>query len=54
MIEATLQELEEMVAALLATALKLPAGQQRDDALLEIETFRAQIAVLKNADKARK
>jgi hypothetical protein len=52
--EARLQELEEMAAALLATAGQLPRGQQRDDALLEIGSFRAQIAALKGADKAKK
>jgi hypothetical protein len=52
--EARLQELEEMAAALLATAGQLPPGQQRDDALLEIGSFRAQIAALKGADKAKK
>jgi hypothetical protein len=30
-----LEELEEMAAGLLATALQLPQGRQRDDALLE-------------------
>jgi hypothetical protein len=52
--EAKLQELEEMAAALLATADQLPPGKQRDDALLEIGSFRAQIAALKGADKAKK
>jgi hypothetical protein len=54
MMDARLQEMEEIAAAPLATALKLPAGRQRDDAILEIESFRAQIAALQNADKAKK
>jgi len=49
-----LQELEEMAAALLATALQLPQGRQRDDALLEVGSFRAQIAALKDAEMAKK
>jgi hypothetical protein len=49
-----LQELEEMAAALLATALQLPQGRQRDDALLEVGSFRAQIAALKGAERAKK
>jgi hypothetical protein len=52
--EARLQDLEEMAAALLVTARQLPPGQQRDDALLEIGSFHAQIAALKNAEKAKK
>jgi hypothetical protein len=52
--EAKLQELEEMAAALLATADQLPPGKRREDALLEIGSFRAQIAALKGADKAKK
>jgi hypothetical protein len=52
--EAKLKELDEIGAALLATARQLPPGQQRDDALLEIGSFRAQIAALKNANKAKK
>jgi hypothetical protein len=43
---AKLQELEEIVALLLATAHALPLGQGRDDALQEIEGFRAQINAL--------
>jgi hypothetical protein len=54
MIEARLQEMEEIAEALLATARQLPPGQQRDDALLEIGSFRGQIAALKNAEKAKK
>jgi hypothetical protein len=49
-----LQELEEMAAAPLATALQLPQGRQRDDALLEVGSFRAQIAALKGAERAKK
>jgi hypothetical protein len=49
-----LQELEEMAAALLTTALQLPQGRQRDDALLEVGSFRAQIAALKGAEMAKK
>jgi hypothetical protein len=52
--EARLQELEEMAAALLATANQLPPGQDRYNALLEIGRFRAQIAALKNAENAKK
>jgi hypothetical protein len=52
--EARLQELEEMAAGLLATALQLPQGRQRDDALLEVGSFRAQIAALKGAERANK
>jgi hypothetical protein len=49
-----LDELEEMAAGLLATALRLPQGRQRDDAVLEVGSFRAQIAALKGAEKAKK
>jgi hypothetical protein len=49
-----LQELEEMAAALLTTALQLPQGRPRDDALLEVGSFRAQIAALKGAEMAKK
>lgn len=38
-----LQELEEMAAKLLATACKLPPGQDRHNALREIGRFRARI-----------
>jgi hypothetical protein len=47
---ARLQELEEAVASLLATARALPLGQDRDDALREIEGFRAQITALHRVD----
>jgi hypothetical protein len=52
--EERLQELEETAAALLATANQLPPGQDRHKALLEIESFHAQIAVLKSAEEAKK
>ena len=41
-----LRELEEMAAKLLATARKLPSGQDRHSALREIERFRARITAL--------
>ena len=47
---AKLQELEQMAAKLLATARKLPPGQDHHNALREIGRFRAQIAALKGAD----
>ena len=42
-----IQELEEMVAKLLETARKLPAGPVRHDILKEIGNFIARIAALK-------
>ena len=39
MTTARLKELEEMAARLLETARKLPSGQDRDNALQEIERF---------------
>jgi hypothetical protein len=42
-----IQELEEMVAKLLETARKLPAGAVRHDILKEIRKFSARIAALK-------
>jgi hypothetical protein len=42
-----IQELEEMVAKLLETARKLPAGPVRNDILKEIGKFTARIAALK-------
>jgi hypothetical protein len=42
-----IQELEEMVAKLLETARKLPAGPVRHDILKEIGKFIARIAALK-------
>ena len=43
---ARLKELEEMAAKLLETARQLPSGQDRHNALREIERFRARITVL--------
>jgi hypothetical protein len=45
-----LQELEEMAAKLLASARKLPPGQDRHNALEEVGRFRARIAGLRRAD----
>jgi hypothetical protein len=42
----TLRELEEMAAKLLATARKLPSGQDRHNVLQEIARFRARITAL--------
>jgi hypothetical protein len=47
---ARLQELEEMRTKLQAIARNLPPGQDRHDALLEIEGFRAQIAGLQRRE----
>jgi hypothetical protein len=47
---ASLQELEEMAAKLLATARQLPPGQNRHNALREVGRFRAQIIALQSAD----
>ena len=41
-----LRELEAMAAKLLETARKLPSGQDRHNALREIERFRARITAL--------
>ena len=41
-----IQDLEAMAAKLLETARKLPAGQDRHNALQEIERFRARILPL--------
>ena len=46
-----IQELEEMVAKLLETARKLPAGPVCRDILKEIGKFRARIAALKTKGK---
>ena len=46
-----IQELEEMVAKLLETARKLPAGPVRHDILKEIGKFRARIIALKAKGK---
>ena len=50
MTAARLKELEEMAARLLETARKLPSGQDRDNALQEIERFRARITALQRLD----
>jgi hypothetical protein len=47
---ARLKELEEMLAKLLETARKLPSGQDRHNALQEIERFRARITALQRLD----
>jgi hypothetical protein len=47
---ARLKELEEMAAKLLKTARKLPSGQNRHNALQEIERFRARITALERLD----
>jgi hypothetical protein len=41
-----MQDLEAMAAKLLETARKLPSGQERHNALQEIEGFRARITAL--------
>jgi hypothetical protein len=46
---AKLQELEAMVAKLLATARELPPGQERHEVLQEIGKFRLQITALQGA-----
>jgi hypothetical protein len=46
----TLQDLEETVASLLASALALPAGRDRDGAIREIEGYRARIAALRHVE----
>ncbi len=47
---ARLKELEEMAAKLLETARKLSSGQDRHNALREIERFRARITALQRLD----
>ena len=47
---ARLRELEEMAAKLLETARKLPSGQDRHNALQEIDRFRARINALQRLD----
>jgi hypothetical protein len=47
---ARLKELEEMAAKLLETARKLPSGQDRHNALQEIERFRARITAQQRLD----
>lgn len=41
-----LQELDEMAAKLIATALKLPPGPERSNILREVGRFRSQIIAL--------
>jgi hypothetical protein len=50
---ARLQELEEMGTELQATALELPLGQDRHNALREIGRFRARITALHAFDSRR-
>ncbi|WMT70966.1 hypothetical protein [Bradyrhizobium sp. Ash2021] len=45
-----MQDLEAMAAKLLETARKLPSGQDRHNALQEIERFRARISALQHLD----
>ena len=45
-----MQDLEAMAAKLLETARKLPSGQERHNALQEIEGFRARITALQRLD----
>jgi hypothetical protein len=49
---ARLKELEEMAAKLLETARKLPSGQDRHDALREIERFGARITAQQRVEFA--
>jgi hypothetical protein len=51
--ESRLQELQEMVTKLSATARELPPGQDHHNALREIARFRTQIAALQSADKGQ-
>ena len=46
MTAARLKELKELAAKLLETARELPSGQARDNALQDIERFRARITDL--------
>ena len=46
-----MQDLEAMAAKLLATARKLPSGQDRHDILKQIGKFRARITALKAKGK---
>ena len=46
-----LEEMEEMAAEMLATARKLPPGQERHEILQEIGNIRAQIDALKAKGK---
>ena len=45
-----IQDLQAMAAKLLETARKLPSGQDRHNALQEIERFRARITALQRLD----
>src|ERR1700736_1984770 len=45
-----IQDLEAMAAKLLKTARKLPSGQDRHNALQEIERFRVRITALQRLD----
>jgi hypothetical protein len=47
---ARLNELEEMAAKLLEVAGKLPAGQERHNALREVARFRARITDLQRQE----
>jgi hypothetical protein len=47
---ARLKELEEVAAKLFETARKLPSGQDRHNALQEIERFRARITAQQRLD----
>jgi hypothetical protein len=49
---ATLQEMEEMAAEMLATARKLPPSQERHDIIKEIGQIRARIDGLKAKRKS--
>ena len=50
---AELQELEQTVIELIATALKLAPGLERRDNLAVIGSFRMRIAAMKRAELAR-
>jgi hypothetical protein len=49
-----LQDLEQLAAELLETALKLPPGSDRQDALKTIGSFVTQIASMQRAPASRK
>jgi hypothetical protein len=51
---ARLNELEEMAAKLIEIAGKLPAGQDRHNALWEIRRFRARITDLQRQESGRR
>jgi len=48
-----LLELEELLALLMVSALKLPPGLQRRDSLILIGSFRGRIAAMKWAELER-